>query len=236
MRKGSLAVTAITGLVSWSALSSAAEPAHGKQPPAAPSAAPDAAASKKDDVAPAPKAAPAKGATPAKPAPPAKGATTKDAPSATEEPSAAPAGTGSSAPAQKPPGTTKGAAPADEVATPEGAGAEHEEGTGAAPTEAPAPAPPPPRPGPGGARAATGFGPIGLFPEQGGRPAPTAASQAVPAARKSDEDVLAEDWWSHARAVFEIYGYFRTRAELFHNFSLGRTDNPAFATWPQPAD
>ncbi len=36
--------------------------------------------------------------------------------------------------------------------------------------------------------------------------------------------------------MFELHGYFRTRAELFHNFSLGRADAPAFAIWPRPAD
>jgi uncharacterized protein (TIGR04551 family) len=49
-------------------------------------------------------------------------------------------------------------------------------------------------------------------------------------------DVYAEDWWSHTRPVFEIHGYYRVRAELFHNFSLGRKDAPGGATWPQPAD
>src|SRR5262249_22136896 len=54
--------------------------------------------------------------------------------------------------------------------------------------------------------------------------------------QKTGEDVFAEDWWSHARPVFEIHGYFRTRGELFHNFSLGRIENPNFAVWPQPTD
>jgi uncharacterized protein (TIGR04551 family) len=56
------------------------------------------------------------------------------------------------------------------------------------------------------------------------------------AAQKSEDSTLAEDWWSHTRPVFEIHGYFRTRAELFHNFSLGRRDSPDAATWPQPID
>ncbi len=48
-------------------------------------------------------------------------------------------------------------------------------------------------------------------------------------------DVYAEEWWSSARPVFEIHGYYRLRAELFHNFALGRRDpNPLL--WPQPAD
>ncbi len=49
-------------------------------------------------------------------------------------------------------------------------------------------------------------------------------------------DVYAEDWWSHTRPIFEIHGYYRVRAELFHNFSLGRKDAPGSQFWPQPAD
>jgi uncharacterized protein (TIGR04551 family) len=48
-------------------------------------------------------------------------------------------------------------------------------------------------------------------------------------------DVFAEDWWSQARPVFEIHGYYRVRAELFHKLSLGRRDEPSLF-WPQPAD
>ena len=48
-------------------------------------------------------------------------------------------------------------------------------------------------------------------------------------------DVYAEDWWTQARPVFEIHGYYRVRAELFHNFALGRKDE-ANPLWPQPAD
>lgn len=54
--------------------------------------------------------------------------------------------------------------------------------------------------------------------------------------QRAGEDVFAEDWWTHARPVFEIHGYFRVRGELFHNFSLGRHDDPNGAMWPQPAD
>ena len=49
-------------------------------------------------------------------------------------------------------------------------------------------------------------------------------------------DVYAEDWWSHARPMFEIHGYYRVRAELFHNFALGRQDVPTEALWNQPID
>jgi uncharacterized protein (TIGR04551 family) len=48
--------------------------------------------------------------------------------------------------------------------------------------------------------------------------------------------VYAEDWWVHSRPVFEVHGILRTRAELLHNFSLGRQDRPDLALWPQPID
>ncbi len=60
-----------------------------------------------------------------------------------------------------------------------------------------------------------------------------------PDAKKAETDpdqIYAEQWWSNARASFEIHGYFRLRAELFHNFSLGRIDEPNRALWPMPAD
>jgi uncharacterized protein (TIGR04551 family) len=50
------------------------------------------------------------------------------------------------------------------------------------------------------------------------------------------EDIFAEDWWSHARPIFEFHGYFRTRWNLFHNFALGRRDLPTQALYPQPSD
>ncbi len=50
------------------------------------------------------------------------------------------------------------------------------------------------------------------------------------------EDIFAEDWWSHARPIFEFHGYFRTRSHLFYNFSLGRRDAPAQALYVPPSD
>ncbi len=50
------------------------------------------------------------------------------------------------------------------------------------------------------------------------------------------QQVYSEDWFSRIRPVFELHGYFRTRGELFHNFSLGRHDFPNNALWPQPID
>jgi uncharacterized protein (TIGR04551 family) len=79
--------------------------------------------------------------------------------------------------------------------------------------------------------------PIGIFPRSQTEFAGTSAEgrRREPEQKTSDE-VFAEDWWSHARPVFEIHGYFRTRGELLHNFSLDRHEDPAFAVWPQPAD
>ncbi len=89
-----------------------------------------------------------------------------------------------------------------------------------APAEPPAKAPPAPDPDRDGRQ---------LVKQGGERPAGTGDVGAKPS------DVFAEDWWSQARPVFEIHGYFRTRAELFHSFALGRRDiKPNY--WPQPAD
>ena len=51
-------------------------------------------------------------------------------------------------------------------------------------------------------------------------------------------DVFSDDWWGRARPIIELHGYFRTRGELFHNFSLGRHDTPGDIQhlWPQPLD
>jgi uncharacterized protein (TIGR04551 family) len=49
-------------------------------------------------------------------------------------------------------------------------------------------------------------------------------------------DVFAEDWWKFGRPILELHGYFRTRAEMLHNFALGRQDRPEMALWAQPAD
>jgi uncharacterized protein (TIGR04551 family) len=38
----------------------------------------------------------------------------------------------------------------------------------------------------------------------------------------SAQEIFSEDWWGRARPIIEMHGYFRTRAELFNNFFLGR--------------
>jgi uncharacterized protein (TIGR04551 family) len=78
----------------------------------------------------------------------------------------------------------------------------------------------------------TGLGGAGLWPATG--PSSSPESTRTPGIdQQPEERVLAEDWWSHARPAFELHGYFRTRAELFHNFALGRADG---ALWPRPND
>lgn len=53
-------------------------------------------------------------------------------------------------------------------------------------------------------------------------------------------EVYSEDWWAHTRPIVEVHGYFRTRAELYHNFSLGRPGDaitsPGQHLWAQPLD
>lgn len=61
-------------------------------------------------------------------------------------------------------------------------------------------------------------------------PVPQTAAAPIPDA------IFAEDWWTHARPIIEIHGAFRTRTELFHNFSLGRFDTPSQAMWSRPTD
>jgi uncharacterized protein (TIGR04551 family) len=51
-------------------------------------------------------------------------------------------------------------------------------------------------------------------------------------------DVYSEDWWGRPKPVLELHGYFRTRGELYHNFSLGRHNSPSDPQnlWNQPLD
>ncbi len=197
--------------------------AAAQQPPAAPA---------KPPAAKPPAAAPAKppAAAPAKP--PAAAAPAKP-------PAAAPAKPPATAPAKpptvatdpaKPPGA--GDPPPDdepEVTPPEGGNEPPPPTTGkgpSGPSVSPTPAP-------------GQFGPMPMWPQ----PANDAAAlekqgkdPAAPKKAKSSDEIYAEDWWSHARPIFEIHGYFRLRAELFHNFSLGKVDAPNAALWPMPAD
>lgn len=67
---------------------------------------------------------------------------------------------------------------------------------------------------------------------------------AAPAATKpeggalgSSGAIVSDDWWTHTRPLIEFHGFFRTRGEVFHNFSLGRIDDAASDTvlFPRPA-
>jgi uncharacterized protein (TIGR04551 family) len=53
-------------------------------------------------------------------------------------------------------------------------------------------------------------------------------------------DVFADDWWGRTRPILEVHGYFRTRGELLHNFSLSRHNDPTGDAhpylWPHPLD
>ncbi|HEY4016351.1 MAG TPA: TIGR04551 family protein [Polyangiaceae bacterium] len=57
-------------------------------------------------------------------------------------------------------------------------------------------------------------------------------------ASANTQEIFSDDWWGRARPIVELHGYFRTRAELFHNFALGRissTSNPQ-NLFPMPLD
>jgi uncharacterized protein (TIGR04551 family) len=51
--------------------------------------------------------------------------------------------------------------------------------------------------------------------------------------------VYSDSWWSSTRPIVEIHGFFRTRGEIFHNFSLGRIDpigSDESYLFPRPSD
>jgi uncharacterized protein (TIGR04551 family) len=138
------------------------------------------------------------------------------------------------APALAPPPTTAPAAPAP---------AEGSLMPPAPPPGAVAPAPPPaatlggPPSGPVAPAAPppdTDRDAMALAKQGGERPerAPYSGGIEIPG---RTTDVFAEDWWTGARPVFEVHGYYRVRAELFHNFALGRQDGLS-GFWPQPID
>jgi len=109
------------------------------------------------------------------------------------------------------------------------------------PATAPAPDPLIPQQDPGAASASAGAAAPVTDPasdqktllEQGQR---RVTSDGTVGARPSD--VYSEDWWAHTRPILELHGYFRTRGELYHNFSLGRAGDAGLPQnlWPQPLD
>jgi uncharacterized protein (TIGR04551 family) len=152
----------------------------------------------------------------------------------------APAPAAPAKPADKPPPAAPPAAtPAKPPADTAPADTAPAEPAPAEPARAPATLPEPSGPAPGAAPPGAG---MPLWPEpssdaaalerQGdARPEPKQPNKVDEADR-----VFAEDWWAHARPVFELHGYFRLRAQMFHKFGLGRLDPLARAMWPRPAD
>lgn len=54
--------------------------------------------------------------------------------------------------------------------------------------------------------------------------------------KSGEREVFAEDWWAHARPLLELHGNFRVRAEMFYQFSLGRSDAPGSSPFGRPLD
>jgi len=124
---------------------------------------------------------------------------------------------------EKPPAPTEAAPPADArpkaPAPPPAAAPEADDAE--APAEPPPSAAPPVRPADAqpGAEPPPSLTPMPMWPEPGsdatalkkqGGERPGAAAK-----KTAGDQVFAEDWWSHARPIFELHGYFRVRAELF---------------------
>lgn len=234
MRIRSRSLVTALGVVPLCALAVATlgiDPALAQQPAPKPAKPPAAAPPAAEPPAVQPPAAPADDAKPPKPA-----AKPEDAPPADPKKPEAP---GTDSP---PAGTKDGAGSSGAGAAGAGADAPLIPPGGTPPTGAPPPQPPA-KPKTAAAGAASGAGATGAeakvdptkdekeLKEQGER-RPTAGGEVGAA----PSDVYAEDWWSQARPVFEFHGYYRVRAELFHNFALGRRDTPNSVIWPQPAD
>jgi uncharacterized protein (TIGR04551 family) len=132
------------------------------------------------------------------------------------------------------PGGTPPAAPATSASAPAAADAP------AAPTPEADTAEPPESGSPDAERPApAATGPLLPGMAFGATTEPVSVAQPKSSASANEnksDTTLAEDWWSHSRPIIEIHGNFRTRAEMFHNFSLGRVDAPETSLWPRPSD
>ena len=159
-----------------------------------------------------------------------------DAATATPPPAAAPAGSPSAGPA---PTDSGGSAPSP--------------GTGAAPGSGEAPRAPRPAlivPSPASAAppapAARAFVSPAPPPINPSRDQQALAAQGAERPSSGElgnpQEVFSEDWWGRARPVFEVHGFFRTRAELFHNLFLNRHSSSLLSgsdpqqLWPIPLD
>ncbi len=76
-------------------------------------------------------------------------------------------------------------------------------------------------------------------------PSPEPAQPARPTVAGEQarvDDALSASWWTKPQPTVELHGYFRTRAELFQNFSLGRRSSSVLPggdpqyLWPVPLD
>jgi uncharacterized protein (TIGR04551 family) len=184
-------------------------------------------------------AEPARAQDPKAPAPSAPAPKAPAEPPATKPPATKPAEPPAAKPAQ-PAAPKPVEAPAPKAAPPPASPAPTTAEEVEPPLEEPPPQPkaPPPGPPPTSPGATTA---MPLWPDPAAdasaldrqgteRPKPK-ASDAGP-----DDRVYAEDWWAHARPVFEIHGYFRLRTQLYHRFNLGRLDPLDSSMFPRPTD
>ncbi len=155
-------------------------------------------------------------------------------PAASAAPTAPPAASAPAAPAPAPAASAGAPAAAEpRPAEPDGASAGQEPAAGGEFAEDPR--------GQAAPVAPTGPAPtsLSLLGDTGPRAETAGAAlpkSSDPNAQGEGDQVYAEDWWSHARPILELHGSFRTRAELFHNFSLGRVNPPSESLWTMPAD
>ncbi len=238
MHKISVVSLFALGVVVFGSTNASAQPAPPDKPPAAqPGKAADAGKQKKNET----KKNDQKAAAPK----PGKGEQKKGAGATPDKGQpGAPAG---EQPAEGKPGEGQ-AAPQGGEAQPqpggEPTGEGGEGGQGGEGTTGEAPLPPETQRGtqmPGATPTPNGLGPMPGWPAPGsdqtklekqGEKRPGAEGKK----EEGSDRIYAEDWWSHARPILELHGYFRLRAELFQNFSLGRIDPPDQQLWPMPAD
>jgi uncharacterized protein (TIGR04551 family) len=156
---------------------------------------------------------------------------------APKPPAAAPAPKPAQAPATKPaaaePPAAAEATPGEDQAAPAGEAEPSEPETGTASPEQPAVRPLPARPSEPTVSAVPAWPAAGVAPVEHRE---ERAKEKAARAEQPGERVWAEDWWSHARPVFELHGYFRVRTELFHRFGLGRVNGPDYQLFATPSD
>jgi uncharacterized protein (TIGR04551 family) len=233
MQTASTATLALAGVLTLT-VSAAAQPSGEATPPSPPAGSPAAPA---QSAAPAPAVAPESNTPSDLPAPPSDGNT---APTTSAPTASAPASAqtdANTAPTVSAPADT----PAGELAPAPNAQEASKEAPVGAPDNGPATDVPDPTDDAQSLQAQGAGGSTGTLTPSGTATALAGTSSAtlprVEVAQAPIPDaIFAEDWWTHARPIFELHGALRTRAELFHNYSLGRYDLRSVALWPQPAD